>query len=199
MNSLQARREPDGAEAHRRGDAQFARGLFLRSPSAASGRPSSLVNTSCAVRYSTSPCSVRIRPRAWRWNSGTFRSSSSALICRLTADCDRPSSCPAWVKLPASATAWKMLSLSQSMTLFSRMPLLGFACAASARLQVPPCSPCRPPSRPGDRHHRSRRPPRRRRQWRSAVERGSVIEVAALLEGQLARRTIRSPACGRWR
>ena len=29
----------------------------------------SLVKTSCAVRYSTSPCSVRMRPRAWRWNS----------------------------------------------------------------------------------------------------------------------------------
>ena len=32
---------------------------------------SSFMNTSCAVRYSSSPCSVRISPRAWRWNSET--------------------------------------------------------------------------------------------------------------------------------
>ncbi len=65
----------------------------------------SLANTSRAVRNSSSPCSVRIRPRAWRWNSGTLRLSSSALIWRLTADWLRFSASPAWVKLPASATA----------------------------------------------------------------------------------------------
>src|SRR5690606_26926917 len=56
-----------------------------------------------------------MRPRAWRWNSGTRSSPSRAPIWRLTADWLRPSSWPAWVKLPASATAWKMRSLSQSM------------------------------------------------------------------------------------
>src|SRR5581483_2723399 len=56
-----------------------------------------------------------MRPRAWRWNSATLRLSSSELICRLTADCERFSVSPAWVKLPASATAWKILSLSQSI------------------------------------------------------------------------------------
>src|SRR5215471_9648585 len=82
-------------------------------------RPSaidSLANTSRAVRNNNSPCSVRIKPRAWRWNKGTLRLSSSALICRLTADWLRFSDSPAWVKLPASATAWKMRSLSQSIT-----------------------------------------------------------------------------------
>src|SRR5207237_7545215 len=75
----------------------------------------SLAKTSRAVRNRSSPCSVRIRPRAWRWNKGTLRLSSSALICRLTADWLRLSASPAWVKLPASATAWKTRSLSQSM------------------------------------------------------------------------------------
>src|SRR5271154_2142648 len=54
-------------------------------------------------------------PRAWRWNSDTVSSCSSALTWRDTADCDRPSCSPAWVKLPASAAAWKTFSLSQSM------------------------------------------------------------------------------------
>ena len=36
-------------------------------------------------------------------------------ICRETADCERFSVSPAWVKEPASATAWKILSLSQSI------------------------------------------------------------------------------------
>ena len=39
-----------------------------------------------AARNRRSPCSVRIRPRAWRWNSGALSSRSSALIWRLTAD-----------------------------------------------------------------------------------------------------------------
>src|SRR5215467_5632677 len=56
-------------------------------------------------------------PRAWRWNSDTPSSCSSADTCRDTADCDRPSCSPAWVKLPASAAAWKTLSLSQSMVI----------------------------------------------------------------------------------
>src|SRR5260221_13150734 len=54
-------------------------------------------------------------PRAWRWNSDTPSSCSSAETCRDTADCDRPSCSPACVKLPAWAAAWKTLSLSQSM------------------------------------------------------------------------------------
>src|SRR4029079_8979867 len=54
-------------------------------------------------------------PRAWRWKSGTLRLSSSALIWRETADWLRLSISPAWVKLPASATAWKIRSLSQSI------------------------------------------------------------------------------------
>src|SRR6516165_12046916 len=54
-------------------------------------------------------------PRAWRWNSETPSSCSSAETCRDTADCDNPNCSPAWVKLPASAAAWKTLSLSQSM------------------------------------------------------------------------------------
>src|SRR5262249_29092385 len=73
------------------------------------------MNTSWAVRCSTSPCSVRISPRAWRWKSETPSSDSSAETCRETADCDSPSCSPAWVKLPASAAAWKTLSLSQSI------------------------------------------------------------------------------------
>src|SRR5712692_10665684 len=75
----------------------------------------SLAKTSRAVRNNSSPCSVRMRPRACRWNSGTLRLSSSALICRLTADWLRFSASPAWVKLPASATAWNTLNLSQSI------------------------------------------------------------------------------------
>src|SRR3954468_21386579 len=78
---------------------------------------SSFMNTSCAVRKRRSPCSVRISPRAWRWNSETLSSVSSALTWRDTADCDRPRCSPAWVKLPASAAAWKTFSLSQSIAL----------------------------------------------------------------------------------
>src|SRR6266702_9007825 len=84
---------------------------------------SSFMNTSCAVRCSSSPCSVRMSPRAWRWNSETPSSDSSADTCRDTADCERPSCSPAWVKLPASAAAWKTFSLSQSMLMCAR-PLL---------------------------------------------------------------------------
>ena len=54
---------------------------------------------------SSRPASVRISPRAWRWKRVVLRDSSSARICRLTADCDRFSLSPAWVRLPASATA----------------------------------------------------------------------------------------------
>src|SRR6185369_14029749 len=79
---------------------------------------SSFMNTSCAVWCSSSPCSVRMSPRAWRWNNDTPSSCSSADTCRETADCDRPSCSPAWVKLPASAAAWNTFSLSQSMPFF---------------------------------------------------------------------------------
>ena len=65
----------------------------------------SLANTSRTVPLSFSPCSVRMRPRAWRWNSGTWSASSSAEIWRETADWLRFSVSPACVKLPASATA----------------------------------------------------------------------------------------------
>jgi len=65
----------------------------------------SLANTSRTVRFSASPCSVRISPRAWRWNSGTWSASSRAEIWRETADWLRLSVSPACVKLPASATA----------------------------------------------------------------------------------------------
>src|SRR6266436_5769563 len=77
----------------------------------------SLAKTSRAVRNNNSPCSVRMRPRACRWKSGTLRLSSSALICRLTADWLRLSASPAWVKLPASATAWNTRNLSQSIAI----------------------------------------------------------------------------------
>src|SRR3954454_14507850 len=83
---------------------------------------SSFMNTSCAVARRTSPCSVRMRPRACRWNNETPSSDSSAETCRDTADCDRPSCSPAWLKLPASAAAWKTLSLSQSMINFLPLP-----------------------------------------------------------------------------
>src|SRR5882672_9764338 len=83
----------------------------------------SLAKISLAVRNSSSPCSVRIRPRAWRWNSGTVKLSSSALIWRLTADWLRFSPSPAWVKLPASATARNTRSLSQSIPLPPRSAL----------------------------------------------------------------------------
>ena len=46
----------------------------------------SLFMISLAVPNSISPCSVSTRPRAWRWNSETFSSFSSADTCRLTAD-----------------------------------------------------------------------------------------------------------------
>src|SRR5579863_9450242 len=90
----------------------------------------SLAKTSRAVRNSASPCSVRMRPRAWRWKSGTLRLSSSAEIWRETADWLRFSASPAWVKLPASATAWKTRSLSQSIAtgLFRRDGGRGLAC-----------------------------------------------------------------------
>jgi hypothetical protein len=52
--------------------------------------------------------------RACRWNNGTCSDSSKAWIWRDTADWLRFSVSPAWVKLPASATAWKTRSLSQS-------------------------------------------------------------------------------------
>src|SRR4029453_3734226 len=63
-------------------------------------------------------------PRAWRWNSETPSSGSRADTCRDTADCERPSCSPACVKLPASAAAWKTLSLSQSMLMCALEPLL---------------------------------------------------------------------------
>src|SRR4030095_16520165 len=66
-----------------------------------------------------------MRPRAWRWNSETPSSCSRADTCRDTADCESPSCSPACVKLPASAAAWKTLSLSQSM--------LDVACGEHAR------------------------------------------------------------------
>src|SRR4051794_26889070 len=74
----------------------------------------SLAKTSRTVRFRVSPGSVRIRPRACRWKSGTCSASSSAWIWRETADWLRFSVSPAWVKEPASATAWKTRSLSQS-------------------------------------------------------------------------------------
>ena len=49
-----------------------------------------------------------------------MRLSSSAPIWRLTADWLRLSDSPAWVKLPASATAWKIRSLSQSIVMAAR-------------------------------------------------------------------------------
>src|SRR5712675_1900636 len=97
----------------------------------------SFAKTSRAVRNRSSPCSVRIRPRAWRWNKGTLRLSSSALICRLTADWLRLSPSPAWVKLPASATERKTLSLSQSMSAFGAPP----ACARPRALFGRPGGP----------------------------------------------------------
>src|SRR6266436_6624716 len=60
-------------------------------------------------------------PRPCRWNSGTFSSCSSALTWRETADYERPSCSPAWVKLPASAAAWKTFSLSQSIAIMPGM------------------------------------------------------------------------------
>src|SRR5918998_5924272 len=69
---------------------------------------------SWAALNSTSPCSVRMRPRAWRWKSGTFRSCSRALIWRLTEDWFTPSFSPARVKFPASTTSKNNLILSQS-------------------------------------------------------------------------------------
>src|SRR3954470_15106303 len=95
-----------------------------------------------AVRYRSSPCSVRIRPRAWRWNSITPSCSSSAPIWREIADWLSFSPSPACVKLPASATAWKMRSLSQSINLLRGLrhprllagqPLLGFERRHAAR------------------------------------------------------------------
>src|ERR1700722_13351392 len=104
----------------------------------------SLAKTSRAVEKSSSPCSVRMRPRAWRWNSGTLRLSSSALICRLTADWLRFSASPACVKVPASATAWKTPNLPQSI------PRPPTASRRASAMAVLPC-PCRdrtPPVRP---------------------------------------------------
>ena len=75
---------------------RHARGLILTEQGESLNR---------TVRFRLSPCSVRIRPRAWRWNSGTCNASSSAEIWRETADWLRFSVSPAWVKLPASATA----------------------------------------------------------------------------------------------
>src|SRR5206468_3720027 len=73
-------------------------------------------------------------PRACRWKSGRFRLSSSALIWRETADWLRLSISPAWVKLPASATAWKIRSLSQSIIAgaarFPYTALLGCFCSS---------------------------------------------------------------------
>ena len=86
-----------------------------------------------AARNRRSPCSVRMRPRAWRWNSGAFRSRSSAETCRLTADWLSPRSSPARVKLPASATLWKMRILSQSKT---GLPAGRYSAASSMRLRL---------------------------------------------------------------
>src|SRR5918996_3288225 len=72
---------------------------------------------SCAVSSSNSPCSVSTSPRAWRWNSGMPRSSSSAPICRLIADWLRPRISAARVKLPAWATPRNTRTRSQSSML----------------------------------------------------------------------------------
>ena len=66
---------------------------------------SSFLDISLVASNNSSPCSVRMSPRAWRWNKITSRLSSKARIWRLTADCDKCSVSPAWVRLPASATA----------------------------------------------------------------------------------------------
>ena len=92
-------------------------GLVVPSDSSVSA-VCSLVITSVAVRNRISPCSVSTSPRAWRWNSATPSSFSSAETCRLTADWLMRNPSPACVKLPASAAAWKMRSLSQSIPKF---------------------------------------------------------------------------------
>jgi len=56
-----------------------------------------------AARRSRSPCPVRMRPRARRWNSGTFKSCSRTFSRRLTADWPRPRDSPAWVNDSAAA------------------------------------------------------------------------------------------------
>src|SRR5215469_5069515 len=87
--------------------------------SASSAWPSR-ASTSDTALYRSSPSSVSVSPRACRWKSGVAISSSSALPCRLTADWLSVSIWPACVKLPAEATAWKIRSLSQSISLSLR-------------------------------------------------------------------------------
>ena len=65
---------------------------------------------SVAALSKCSPCSVANKPRAWRWNNGTLSSSSRPEICRRTADWLKLRTSPALVKLPASATTWKIRS-----------------------------------------------------------------------------------------
>ncbi len=54
---------------------------------------------SALPRNSRSPSGVKATPRCWRTNSRTCRWSSSARICRLTADCVGHRSSAAWVML----------------------------------------------------------------------------------------------------
>ena len=66
---------------------------------------SSLLFILFVASNNSSPCSVRISPRACLWKRVVLRLSSRERTCRLTADCDKRRVSPAWVKLPASATA----------------------------------------------------------------------------------------------
>src|SRR5712691_2847170 len=117
-------------------------------------------------------------PRAWRWNSDTPSSCSSAETCRDTADCESPSCSPAWVKLPASAAAWKTLSLSQSILdpllvlhppLWGRVWVGGGACGT---LRASRATPQSLPTRGGELHSLGRRARlRMRRQEMAGFER----------------------------
>ena len=85
-------------------------GLFFWSPNEVSTSFNLLI-TSCAVLNTYSPFSVRVRPLACLSNNWTFKSCSKDWICLLIADWLRLRLIVALVKLPASATAWKIFSL----------------------------------------------------------------------------------------
>ena len=61
-----ARRQPDGAEADGRGDAQLAGRLVVVSASSVSAVCSLFMNVVRRADTAVSPCSVSTRPRAWR-------------------------------------------------------------------------------------------------------------------------------------
>jgi hypothetical protein len=98
-------------------DAKLGVVVMASTSRAAGARMPATVRRICASMFwhasnSFSPAGVSTSARCWRANSGTPRSSSSARICRLTADCVTKRSAAARVNDRWRAAASKASSRS---------------------------------------------------------------------------------------